>query len=88
MMTRPGLPIPITTSTRWHISIGDYHAGMETQADGDWKMYFDPWSIMTVQQAEDGQNSSSTTSTASRFFSGIYPRSRAVSMILSGVCSA
>lgn len=53
MMTRPGLPFDHDLYT--HISIRDYHAGMETQADGDWTMYFDPWSVMTVQQAEDGR---------------------------------
>jgi hypothetical protein len=52
MMTRPGLPFDHDKYT--HISLGDYSVGMETQVDGDWKM-FEPWSIKTVQQAADGR---------------------------------
>ena len=52
MMTRAGLPFDHDLYP--HISISDYHAGMETQADGGWSI-FEPWSIMTVQQAADGR---------------------------------
>ncbi len=52
MMTRAGLPFDHDLYP--HISISDYRAGMETQADGGWSI-FEPWSIMTVQQAADGR---------------------------------
>ena len=96
MMTRPGLPFDHDLYT--HISIRDYHAGMETQADGDWTMYFDPWSVMTVQQAEDGRLFVDDKN-GKPVFLWIYPRSRVAGlprntattirrgMILSGACS-
>jgi hypothetical protein len=52
MMTRAGLPFDHNEHT--HISLSDYRPGMETQVDGDWSM-FEPWSIKTVQAADDGR---------------------------------
>jgi hypothetical protein len=53
MMTRAGLPFDHDLYP--HISISDYRAGMETQADDGWSIHFEPWWIMTVQQAADGR---------------------------------
>jgi len=52
MMTRPGLPFDHNKHT--YISLSDYRVGMELQVDGGWKM-FEPWTIKTVQQADDGR---------------------------------
>src|SRR6476660_8924481 len=52
MMTRPGLPF--NHDKYDHISLSDYSVGMELQVDGDWTM-FEPWTICTVQQADDGR---------------------------------
>ena len=52
MMTRPGLPFDHDKYA--HIRLSHYSAGMEIQVDGNWSI-FEPWSIKTVQQADDGR---------------------------------
>jgi hypothetical protein len=53
-MTRPGQPF--NHDHHDHISLKDFRAGMELQVDGGWNAdIFEPWSICTVQQADDGR---------------------------------